>query len=58
MLTDVLFLLELHMDWRTQAPNLTVQNVREILKIIESKHKARLSACDKVKLEYDHTKEA
>lgn len=57
-LLAMLFLLELHIDWRTQAPNLTVQDVREILEvilprrkitsreileIIEKKHKARLS---------------
>lgn len=55
----MLFLLELQMDWRTKAPLLTVQDVREILeiilpkrhfdsqevlKLIEQKHKARVAA--------------
>ena len=55
----MLFLLELQLDWITKAPNLTLQDVREILevmlpkrkitpagilKIIEEKHKDRLSA--------------
>ncbi len=56
---SMLFLLELQMDWKTKAPELTLQDVREILevilpkremnpddilKIIEQKHKAKLSA--------------
>ena len=55
----MLFLLELQLDWVTKAPNLTLQDVREILevilpkrkitpagilKIIEKKHRDRLSA--------------
>jgi SRSO17 transposase len=55
----MLFLLELQLDWQSKAPNLTIQDVREILevilpkrkitpeemlKIIQQKHKARLSA--------------
>jgi hypothetical protein len=55
----MLFLLELQLDWQPKAPNLTIQDVREILdvilpkreitpdeilKLIEQKHKARLSA--------------
>ncbi len=55
----MLFLLELQLDWQPKAPNLTIQDVREILevilpkremtpeeilKIIQQKHKARLSA--------------
>jgi SRSO17 transposase len=55
----MLFLLELQLDWQPKAPNLTIQDVREILdvilpkremtpdeilKLIEKKHKARLSA--------------
>ena len=55
----MLFLLELQLDWKPKAPNLTIQDVREILavilpkreitpdeilKIIQQKHKARLSA--------------
>jgi SRSO17 transposase len=55
----MLFLLELQIDWKPKAPNLTVQDVREILEvilprreitskeileIIEQKHKARISA--------------
>ncbi len=55
----MLFLLELQLDWKPKAPNLTIQDVREILevilprremtpdeilKIIQQKHKAKLSA--------------
>jgi SRSO17 transposase len=55
----MLFLLELQLDWKSKAPHLTIQDVREILevilpkreitpdeilKIIQQKHKARLSA--------------
>jgi hypothetical protein len=55
----MLFLLELQLDWQPKAPNLTIQDVREILevilpkremtpdeilKIIQQKHKAKLSA--------------
>lgn len=55
----MLFLLELQLDWKPKAPNLTIQDVREILevilpkrkitpekilKLIQQKHKARLSA--------------
>jgi len=55
----MLFLLELQLDWKPKAPNITIQDVREILevilpkremtpeeilKIILQKHKARLSA--------------
>jgi hypothetical protein len=55
----MLFLLELQMDWQPKAPHLTIRDVREILevilpkremnpdeilKIIQQKHKARLSA--------------
>jgi len=55
----MLFLLELQLDWKPKAPNLTIQDVREILevilpkremtpdeilKVIQKKHKARLSA--------------
>ncbi|MFC1718726.1 hypothetical protein ACFL6S_34055 [Candidatus Poribacteria bacterium] len=55
----MLFLLELQLDWKPKSPNLTIQDVREILevilpkrkmtpqeilKIIQQKHKARLSA--------------
>jgi len=55
----MLFLLELQLDWQPKAPYLTIQDVREILevilpkremnpdeilKIIQQKHKARLSA--------------
>jgi SRSO17 transposase len=55
----MLFLLELQLDWQSKAPNLTIQDVREILdailpkremtpdeilKLIEKKHKARVSA--------------
>jgi SRSO17 transposase len=59
----MLFLLELQLDWKPKAPNLTIQDVREILevilpkreltseeilKIIQQKHKAKLSArCSK-----------
>ena len=56
---SMLFLLELQMDWKSKAPELTLQDVREILevilpkremnpdeilKLIEQKHKAKLSA--------------
>ena len=56
---SMLFLLELQLDWQPKAPELTLQDVREILeiilpkremnpdeilKIIEQKHKAKLSA--------------
>jgi SRSO17 transposase len=55
----MLFLLELQLDWKPKAPELTLQDVREILevilpkreitpedilKLIEQKHKAKLSA--------------
>ena len=30
----MLFLLELQMDWKPKAPHLTIQDVREILKVI------------------------
>lgn len=55
----MLFLLELQLDWNPKAPELTLQDVREILevilpkreitpedilKLIEQKHKAKLSA--------------
>jgi len=55
----MLFLLELQLDWKTKAPNLTLQDVREILEVIlpkrkitskeilnliEQKHRARISA--------------
>lgn len=55
----MLFLLELQIDWKPKAPELTLQDVREILevilpkreitpdeilKLIEQKHKAKLSA--------------
>ena len=55
----MLFLLELQIDWKSKAPELTLQDVREILdvilpkreitpdeilKLIEQKHKAKLSA--------------
>jgi SRSO17 transposase len=55
----MLLLLELQLDWKPKAPNLTIQDVREILevilpkremtpdeilKIIQQKHKAKLSA--------------
>jgi SRSO17 transposase len=55
----MLFLVELQLDWQPKAPNLTIQDVREILevilpkrdmtpdeilKIIQQKHKAKLSA--------------
>lgn len=55
----MLFLLELQLDWKPKAPNLTFRDVREILevilpkreitpkeilKLIEQKHKAKLSA--------------
>jgi SRSO17 transposase len=58
-LLAMLFLLELQIEWRNKAPQLTVQDVREILevmlpkkevtpedilKIIQQKHKARDSA--------------
>ena len=56
---SMLFLLELQLDWKSKAPELTLQDVREILevilpkreitpeeilRIIEQKHKAKLSA--------------
>lgn len=56
---SMLFLLELQLDWQPKAPELTLQDVREILevilpkremnpdeilKLIEQKHKAKLSA--------------
>jgi SRSO17 transposase len=55
----MLFLLELQLDWKSKAPNLTLRDVREILevilpkreitpeeilKLIEQKHRAKLSA--------------
>jgi SRSO17 transposase len=55
----MLFLLELQLDWKPKAPDLTLRDVREILevilpkreitpedilKLIEQKHKAKLSA--------------
>lgn len=55
----MLFLLELQLDWKPKAPHLTIHDVREILevilpkreitpdeilRIIQKKHKARLSA--------------
>ena len=55
----MLFLLELQLDWKSKAANLTLKDVREILevilpkrkldpdeilKLIEQKHKARLAA--------------
>jgi SRSO17 transposase len=55
----MLFLLELQLDWKPKAPNLTIQDVREILevilpkremtpeeilKLIQQKHKSRVSA--------------
>ena len=55
----MLFLLELHLDWKPKALNLTLSDVREILEVIlpkriitsseildwiEKKHKARISA--------------
>lgn len=30
----MLFLLELQLDWKPKAPNLTIQDVREILEVI------------------------
>ena len=59
VLLAMLFLLELQLKWKGKAPELTVQDVREILEVIlprreitaeeiirllEQKHKARLSA--------------
>ena len=56
---SMLILLELQLDWKSKAPELTLQDVREILevilpkreitpeeilKLIEQKHKAKLSA--------------
>jgi len=59
MFLAMLFLLELQIDWKPKAPELTLQDVREILEVIlpkreitpdeilrliEQKHKAKLSA--------------
>jgi hypothetical protein len=41
-LFTMIFLLESQVDWNTKASNLTVQGVREILKVISSKHKITL----------------
>jgi len=64
----MLFLLELQLDWKPKAPNLTIQDVREILevilpkremtpdeilKVIQQKHKARLSARRSKHRKYD-----